>query len=61
MLQDRCPGCERAFVEISLEVGGRVLRMRSCSNCDTRQWFDPEGERPLDGVLAHISATTGRR
>jgi hypothetical protein len=61
MAQQRCPGCGREFVEIGLEVGGRPLTMRSCSNCDTRQWFGPDGEQALDGVLSHISASTGRR
>jgi len=61
MGQDRCPGCGRAYVEINLEVGGRALRMRSCSHCDTRQWFGPDGERALDGVLSEISAATARR
>jgi hypothetical protein len=44
-----------------LDVGGRELRMRSCSHCDTRQWFGPDGEQALDGVLADISASSGRR
>jgi hypothetical protein len=61
MVEDRCPGCGRAYVEINLEVGGRLMSMRSCSNCDTRQWFGPDGERALDGVLADISAATSRR
>jgi hypothetical protein len=60
MGQQRCSGCGRAYVEISLEVGGRPMTMRSCSNCDTRQWFTPDGETALDGVLADISATSGR-
>jgi hypothetical protein len=60
MAQDRCPGCGRAYVEIHLEVGGRTLCMRSCSTCDTRQWYGPDGERALDGVLADISASTAR-
>jgi hypothetical protein len=61
MVQERCPGCGRAYVEIGLEVGGRRMTMRSCSNCDTRQWYTPEGEKALDGVLAAISASTARR
>jgi hypothetical protein len=60
-VEERCPGCERSYVEIQLDVGGRVLSMRSCSNCDTRQWYGPDGEQALDGVLADISATSGRR
>jgi len=61
MVQGRCPGCGRAYVEIRLEVGGRMMTMRSCSYCDTRQWYTPDGEKALDGVLADISANTGRR
>jgi hypothetical protein len=48
-------------VEISLDVGGRPLRLRSCSHCDTRQWYGPEGEMALDGVLADISAASAKR
>ena len=61
MGQERCGGCGREYVEICLDVGGREMTMRSCSYCDTRQWFGPDGERALDGVLADISATSGRR
>ena len=61
MVQERCPGCGRSYVEIRREVGGRMMTMRSCSNCDTRQWYTPDGEKALDGVLADISATTVRR
>ena len=60
-IPERCLGCGRTYVQIELEVGGRPLSMRSCSNCDTRQWFGPDGERALDGVLADISAATARR
>ena len=60
MGQERCEACGRAFIEISLDVGGRPLRLRSCSHCDIRQWFGPEGEMALDGVLADISASTGK-
>ena len=60
MVEERCQGCGRAYVEISLEVGGRMMTMRSCSNCDVRQWHTPDGEKALDGVLADISASTGR-
>ena len=61
MTQERCPSCERAYVEIDLEVGGRTMTLRSCSYCDTRRWITPDGETALDGVLADISANTGRR
>ena len=61
MAQSRCSGCGRTHVEISLEVNGRTMAMRSCSNCDTRQWYGPDGERALDGVLADISAASARR
>ena len=61
MAQERCGGCGRTFVEIQLEIGGAMWSMRSCSNCDTRSWYGPDGEEALDGVLADISASTGRR
>ena len=57
----RCGGCGRTFVEITLDIGGDDVIMRSCSNCDVRTWHGPEGELPLDGVLADLSAKVGRR
>jgi hypothetical protein len=56
----RCPGCGRAFVEITLDVGGDDLIMRSCSNCDIRSWHGPDGELALDGVLADITERVRR-
>jgi hypothetical protein len=44
MVPERCPGCGRTYVQIELDVGGQPMFMRSCSNCDTRQWFGPDGE-----------------
>ena len=61
MVPERCPGCGRTYVQIELEVGGQPMFMRSCSNCDTRQWYGPDGERALDGVLSEISASAVRR
>ncbi len=38
-------------MDIELSVGDEVVRMRSCSTCDTR-WWERNGERiALDGVL----------
>ncbi len=57
----RCSGCGRAFVEITLDVGGDEVMMRSCSACDLRSWHRADGEAlPLDGVLADLSAKVGR-
>ena len=52
-----CPRCNRSrLVEIALKVGDRQLRMRNCSNCDTR-WWDSEGEAlELPGVLELASS-----
>lgn len=61
MSQERCAGCGRAFVEITLDVGGRAMTMKSCSACDIRRWYGPDGSLALDGVLADIASTTGRR
>ncbi len=61
MRQPRCSGCGRAFVEIVLDVGGQQVTMRSCSSCDVRSWHGPDGELPLDGVLAGLSSAVKRR
>lgn len=61
MAVERCGACGRAYVEITLDVGGRTLTMQSCSHCDTRRWLGPEGELALDGVLDTISEATARR
>lgn len=51
----RCAQCGLTYAEIDLEVGGRELRMQSCSNCDHRRWVDDDGELDLPGVLAAVS------
>lgn len=61
MRETRCSGCGRAFVEITIDVGGEDVVMRSCSNCDIRSWHGPSGELALDGVLAGINANRARR
>ena len=52
-----CPRCKRSrLVEIALKIGSRPVRMRNCSNCDTR-WWDSDGEAmPLTGVLQLASS-----
>ena len=46
-----CPSCGRQLVEISLDVGGEDVRMRSCSACDLRSWHTEDGPVAIDGVL----------
>jgi transcriptional regulator NrdR family protein len=39
----QCPRCHVSqLVEISLQLQGEPIRMRSCSRCDTR-WWETEG------------------
>lgn len=47
-----CSRCNVSrLVEISVTIGERSVRMRSCSRCDAR-WWDAEGERlSLPAVL----------
>lgn len=59
-LKPRC-SCGRAFVEITIDVGGQPVIMRSCSHCDVRTWHGPDGEVPLRGVLTGLSAASAKR
>lgn len=47
-----CPVCRGArLVEIEIELKGELVRMHSCSRCDTR-WWERNGEQlALDNVL----------
>lgn len=57
MPNERCPRCERALVEITLDVDERAITLRSCSHCDLREWSADEQPLALDGVLDDL----GRR
>lgn len=52
-----CSRCrEGRLVEIGLNVGERRVRMRSCSECDTR-WWDSDGTGiALPGLLELATA-----
>lgn len=51
----RCPVCSRHMVEITMQVDGKELLLRSCSNCDTK-WWEKDGEQvELPGVLETAS------
>jgi hypothetical protein len=55
-----CEICNRPHVEVELDVGGDTLRMRSCSNCDRREWVGAEGVLDLAGVLDTVQERVGR-
>jgi hypothetical protein len=44
MRMERCPGCGRALVVISLAKDGQQVQMRSCTPCDER-WWTVDGRR----------------
>jgi hypothetical protein len=52
VLAVQCPVCRDArLVEISLNMRGSRVTLRSCSRCDNR-WWDEDGELvPVDSVL----------
>ena len=55
-----CELCGRTHVEVELDVWGETLTMRSCSNCDSRQWVGPDGVLDLATVLATVNDRVGR-
>ncbi len=58
---EHCSVCDHEVVAIAIMVDGRPLRMRSCSNCDTRSW-DLEGDPvELGKVLTEVGMHVGRR
>jgi hypothetical protein len=44
MRTERCPGCGRALVVISLAKDTQEVKMRSCTPCDVR-WWTVDGRR----------------
>ena len=55
----KCYRCERQMVTITLEIGGEEKTLRSCSNCDIREWETNDGGETLDGVLDELAAASG--
>jgi hypothetical protein len=53
--QRKCRRCTRAMVSITLEIDGRSRTLRSCSNCDIREWESESGDTSLDGVLSELA------
>jgi hypothetical protein len=56
MSAERCQTCSRRLVEITITADGRPLTMRSCSNCDTREWTRASDPVGLDGVLDELAS-----
>lgn len=48
------------MIQIELSTPTAPVTMRSCSNCDRREWFVDSEPTDLEGALGQI-ATTGRR
>jgi hypothetical protein len=59
-LATKCQNCGRSHVEVELDLGGRELRMRSCSYCDRSEWVGPDGSLDLDAVLDTVNTQVGR-
>jgi hypothetical protein len=50
-----CPKCRAAdLTEISLELRGKSVIMRSCARCETR-WWDADGERVALHHVLHLA------
>ena len=59
-LASKCENCGRPHVVVELDLGGEALRMRSCSNCDRREWVGSDGALDLDAVLDTVQSRVGR-
>jgi transposase-like protein len=56
----RCPACKHGrTVEIALRLGGREVRLVSCSACDSRWWRTDGQAAALTDVLA-LAASSRR-
>lgn len=59
-MPSRCPRCHRTLVEITINLEGDEVTMRSCSACDHRSW-QREGEAvDLEGVLTDLGVDRHR-
>jgi len=54
-MAERCSRCSRTLVEITIDRDGRPLTLRSCSNCDIREWTSDSAPVALDGVLEDLA------
>jgi hypothetical protein len=51
-----CPRCHRDLVQITLDLEGRQVEMRSCSSCDQRWWRSDGHDHSITVMLGRVPA-----